>query len=335
MITHANLRSNARALLEFGDSRSPIDCFTRFRFFTCTGFSFLFTARWPPDRVFLAQEVRPREVIQHLPSSTVFMGVPTFYTRLLERKDLSADAVGDSLFVSGSAPLRRETFEAFEFEPVIGSRALRNDGDWNHHLKCAQWKRVPGAVGAALPEVEVRVASGGMIEVRGPNVFAGYWRQPEKTRKNSVRTVSSKQVISAVGRDGYLRINGRDKDLIISGGFNVYPKEIELILDAIPGVEESAVFGVPHPDFGECVVAEVIRSGGEAGARIEEASLISWVRTQVAAFKAPKRIVLSSRFPKTRWEKFKKTAFVSATDRYFRLSWIHETADLDPSALPG
>lgn len=339
MITHGNLGSNARALSSVWGFTESDRLLHALPIFHVHGlFISLHCALASGSSVFWLKKFDPDEVIQHLPSSTVFMGVPTFYTRLLERKDLSADVCrGIRLFVSGSAPLRRETFEAFESR--TGHRILERYGMTETGIitsNALNGKRVPGAVGAALPEVEVRVASGGMIEVRGPNVFAGYWRQPDKTRQEFREDGFFKTGdLGEWGADGYLRINGRDKDLIISGGFNVYPKEIELILDAIPGVEESAVFGVPHPDFGECVVAAVIRSGGEAGARIEEASLISWVRTQVAAFKAPKRIVFIESLPKNAMEKFKKTAFVSATDRYFRLSWIHETADLDPSALPG
>ena len=310
MITHSNLGSNARALTAvWGFTESdrllhalPIfhvhGLFISLHCVLASGSSVLWLKRFDPE-----------EVTQHLPSSTVFMGVPTFYTRLLERKELTADICRMTrLFVSGSAPLRTETFEAFESR--TGHRILERYGMTETGIitsNALEGKRVPGAVGVALPDVEVRVACNGMIEVRGPNVFAGYWRQPEKTRQEFCEDGFFKTGdLGEWGADGTLRIYGRDKDLIISGGFNVYPKEIELVLDAIPGVEESAVFGVPHPDFGEAVVAAVIRSCGEAGTRIEESSLISVLRTQVAAFKAPKRIVFLEALPRNAMGKIQK-----------------------------
>ncbi len=193
------------------------------------------------------------------------------------------------LFVSGSAPLLESTFA--EFEARTGQRILERYGMSEAVIITSNplgGERIAGSVGYPLPGVDLRIAGGeatGVIEIRGPSVFSAYWRMPEKTAEEF--TADGFFLTGDVGRqdpDGRVWISGRAKDLIISGGFNVYPKEVELVLDELDGVAESAVVGVPHPDFGEGVVAVVIGEG-------DEAAIIAACRERLAAFKAPKRIV--------------------------------------------
>jgi malonyl-CoA/methylmalonyl-CoA synthetase len=236
------------------------------------------------------------------------MGVPTYYTRLLERADLTrthADRI--RLFVSGSAPLLPSTFEAFEQR--TGHRILERYGMTETGINTSnplQGDRVPGTVGLPLPGVELRVTGEtGMIEVRGPNVFSGYWRQPEKTAADFTPDgFFLTGDLGHIDERGYVHISGRAKDLVITGGFNVYPKELELLLDSHPGVGESAVFGVPHPDFGEAVVAVIIAAS--ASVKLDESALIAHTKQQVASFKVPKRIFVLDELPRNAMGKVQK-----------------------------
>jgi malonyl-CoA/methylmalonyl-CoA synthetase len=233
------------------------------------------------------------------------MGVPTFYTRLLANPDFTrarADKV--RVFISGSAPLLESTFA--EFEARTGQRILERYGMSEAAIITSNplhGERIAGSVGYPLPGVELRIGGGdetGVIQIRGPSVFSGYWRMPEKTAEEF--TADGFFITGDVGRrdpDGRVWISGRAKDLIISGGYNVYPKEVELVLDEMDGVVESAVIGLPHPDFGEGVVAVVI---GEA----EEAELIAAARAQLAAFKTPKRILFVGELPRNAMGKVQK-----------------------------
>ena len=205
------------------------------------------------------------EIIRLLPEATVMMGVPTFYTRLLAREDFTRDLVKHMrLFVSGSAPLSAETHK--EFETRTGHAILERYGMTETNMNTSNpydGDRIPGSVGFPLPGVEIRIADPetgrvlpqgevGGIEIRGPNVFKGYWRMPEKTKEEFRPDgffVSGD--LGRIDERGYIAIVGRAKDLIISGGFNVYPAEVEAIIEAVPGVAECAVIGVPHADFGE------------------------------------------------------------------------------------
>ncbi len=244
-------------------------------------------------------------VIDALPRATVMMGVPTFYTRLVAnpRFDRAATA-GMRLFISGSAPLLPSTFA--EFEALTGQRILERYGMSEAVIITTNplaGERVAGSVGYPLPGVELRIAGGetGMIEIRGPSLFTGYWRMPEKTAEEF--TADGFFMTGDVGRrdpDGRVWISGRAKDLVISGGYNVYPKEIELVLDELPGIEESAVIGVPHPDFGEAVVAIVTGSA-------DEASVIAAARAQLAAFKCPKRVIIRDDLPRNAMGKVLKS----------------------------
>jgi malonyl-CoA/methylmalonyl-CoA synthetase len=248
-------------------------------------------------------------VIEHLPRCTVFMGVPTFYTRLLTEPSFDAACCRSiRLFVSGSAPLLASTHE--EFRARTGHRILERYGMTETSMITSNpldGERRPGSVGFPLPGVEVRVTGEeevGGIEVRGPNVFRGYWKRPELTASEFTtdgffRTGD----MGLIDDDGYLHIVGRSKDLIISGGLNVYPKEVEEVLDDLPGVVESAVVGVPDADFGEAVVAVVIADGGVA---LDAAALREEARRRLAAFKVPKRVVLVDALPRNAMGKVEK-----------------------------
>lgn len=247
-----------------------------------------------------------REVLEGLSRSTVMMGVPTFYTRLLANPAFTREAARRvRLFISGSAPLLTSTF--LEFEQRTGQRILERYGMSESVIITSnplEGDRIAGSVGFALPGVEVRIANGaetGVIEIRGESVFRGYWRMPEKTAEEF--TADGFFRTGDVGRidpDGRVWISGRAKDLIISGGYNVYPKEVEGVLDELEGVGESAVIGVPHPDFGEGVVAICTGRG-------EEAHLITECRRHLAAFKAPKRIVFVEELPRNAMGKVQKS----------------------------
>lgn len=244
-------------------------------------------------------------VLEGLTRSTVMMGVPTFYSRLLAHPGLTREAVSHMrLFISGSAPLLESAFDAFETR--TGHRILERYGMSEAVIITTNplnGARIAGSVGFALPGVDLRIGGGedtGVIEIRGPSVFTGYWRMPERTREEF--TADGYFITGDVGRldpDGRLWISGRAKDLIISGGYNVYPKEIELILDEQPGVRESAVIGVPHPDFGEGVVAVVEGQG-------EEAELIARLRGQLAGYKTPKRVIFVDALPRNAMGKIQK-----------------------------
>jgi malonyl-CoA/methylmalonyl-CoA synthetase len=245
------------------------------------------------------------EVLSALKRSTVMMGVPTFYTRLLANEGFTREAAHNvRLFISGSAPLLPTTFEAFEQR--TGQRILERYGMSEAVIITSnplEGERIAGSVGYPLPGVELRIGGGeetGVIEIKGPSVFSAYWRMPEKTREEF--TPDGFFITGDVGRqdaDGRVWISGRAKDLIISGGYNVYPKEIELALDEMAGVVESAVIGLPHRDFGEAVAAVVIGEG-------DEAAMIAACREKLAAFKTPKRIVFVEDLPRNAMGKVQK-----------------------------
>jgi malonyl-CoA/methylmalonyl-CoA synthetase len=257
-----------------------------------------------------------RQVIELLPRTTVFMGVPTYYTRLLADGSFGREHVGRArLFVCGSAPLLAGTFE--DFEKRTGHRILERYGMTEAGIITSNpytGERVAGTVGFAVPGVCARVAdasgtevaraTAGVLEIRGPNVFRGYWRAPEKTaaefRTDGYFITGDIATMDTAGR---IAIVGRARDLIISGGFNVYPKEIELAIDALPGVVESAVVGVPHPDFGEAVIAIVAH---EPQATLTEEGVLDALRSQLARFKQPKRVYLVAELPRNAMGKVQK-----------------------------
>jgi malonyl-CoA/methylmalonyl-CoA synthetase len=251
-----------------------------------------------------------------LPRATVLMGVPTFYTRLLALPDFgAADCASMRLFISGSAPLLAETHRAFEAR--TGHKILERYGMTEAGMITSnplEGERIPGTVGYPLPGVSLRIAddngaavpSGetGVIEISGPNVFKGYWRMPEKTAqefRSDGYFITGDVAIQAP--DGRVSIVGRAKDLIIAGGFNIYPKEIEDVLDAQPGVAESAVIGVPHPDLGEAVVAIVVPRPGAALAPEE---LQATAQASLARFKQPRKILIADDLPRNAMGKVQK-----------------------------
>lgn len=265
------------------------------------------------------------DVLGHLPGCTVMMGVPTYYTRLLAAPEFSADLVrGVRLFVSGSAPLLPETFA--EFERRTGQRILERYGMTETNVIASNplhGTRKPGTVGLPLPGVDVRIVDDhgtalavgevGHIEVRGPNVFKGYWRRDaagDFTADGFFKTGD----LGVIDDDGYLSIVGRGKDLVITGGLNVYPRDVETVIDELPGVVESAVIGVPHPDFGEGVVAVVVR---ERGSVSSEAEIIAACKARLADYKVPKRIVFADELPRNVMGKVQKNVLREAHARLF------------------
>ena len=265
-----------------------------------------------------------RRALEDFARSSVFMGVSTFYTRLIAEAGLTHAACARMrLFVSGSAPLLAETHA--EFETRTGHRILERYGMTETGMLTSNplaGERRPGTVGFPLPGTSVRVvddegrpcAAGeiGHIQVKGDNVLPGYWRMPEKNKEEFTadgffRTGD----VGTFSPDGYLSIVGRSKDLIITGGYNVYPKEVELAIDELPAVAESAVVGVPHPDFGEAVTAVIVPRAGSTAPT--EAEVVAWLKTRLANFKVPKRVFLVDELPRNTMGKVQKNVL---RDRY-------------------
>ena len=260
----------------------------------------------------------PTQVLAAMPRATALMGVPTYYTRLLSHPGLNREAASHMrLFISGSAPLLASTHR--EWFERTGQAILERYGMTETGMNASNpydGERVPGAVGPALPDVELRIvhetsgavlptATAGLVEVRGPNVFAGYWRNPEKTRAAFTadgwfRTGD----LGTIDAKGYLRLIGRASDLIITGGLNVYPAEVEAAIDAAPGVIESAVIGLPHGDLGEAVTAVVVRSDES----LTEAAVLAALAERLARFKQPKRVLFAPNLPRNAMGKVVKAA---------------------------
>jgi malonyl-CoA/methylmalonyl-CoA synthetase len=316
MLTRANLASNARALVELWRFTASdvllhaLPVFHTHGLFVATncalrsGAALIFQPAFSPDAVLAA-----------LPQATVMMGVPTFYTRLLADPRRTTDLCrGMRLFISGSAPLSPATHA--EWQARTGHVILERYGMTETNMLTSNpysGLRKAGTVGLPLPGVSVRVAGpggaplpageAGAIEVRGPNVFPGYWRLPEKTAEEFRDGWFITGDLGAFDADGYLTILGRAKDLVITGGLNVYPAEVEAALDALPGVAASAVIGLPHPDFGEAVVACLIAA---PGAELQETTVRTSLRERLAAFKIPKAVLILPDFPRNAMGKVQK-----------------------------
>ncbi|MCD6671974.1 MAG: malonyl-CoA synthase [Burkholderiaceae bacterium] len=327
MLSHANIGSNALVLHRYWRWRRGDVLVHALPIFHVHGlFVACHGALLSGSPMLWLAKFDPGAVIERLPRATVFMGVPTMYVRLLDDERFDARATRNMrLFVSGSAPLLPETFR--RFEERTGQRILERYGMSETAMLTSNpydGERVAGTVGLPLPGVELRVVDEqgascgigdiGAIQVRGPNVFRGYWRMPGKTREEFTddgffRTGD----MGSWDANGYLSIVGRSKDLIITGGYNVYPKEIESYLDEIEGVAESAVIGVPHRDFGEAVVAVVVRA---PGARLDENELIGLLKGRIASFKVPRRVHVVDELPRNTMGKVQKNVlrerFVSA-----------------------
>ncbi len=330
MLTHRNLSSNALTLVDCWRFTSadrlihalPVfhthGLFVAVNVALLSGATMIFQSRFDPDSVIAA-----------MPRATSLMGVPTFYTRLLDHPGLTSEVCANMrLFVAGSAPLLAETHAAWRER--TGFSILERYGMTETNMITSNpydGERRAGTVGFPLPGVDVRVCDSesgapvppgeiGVLEVKGPNVFRGYWRMPEKTslgfRPDGFFITGD---LGRVDADGYIHIVGRAKDLVISGGFNVYPKEVEGEIDAIDGVLESAVIGVPHPDFGEGVTAVVVP---RPGAALTEAEILSALGARLAKFKAPKRVFVVESLPRNAMGKVQKAALREAYKHIYR-----------------
>jgi malonyl-CoA/methylmalonyl-CoA synthetase len=317
MLTHDNLASNALVLHDYWRWQKGDVLLHALPLFHVHG---LFVASHGAllngSKMIFLPKFDSAEVIRHLPRATVFMGVPTHYVRLLADPDFDRDKCASMrLFVSGSAPLLADTFNAFKTR--TSHTILERYGMSETTMLVSnpyEGERIGGTVGLPLPGVSVRVVKDdgrpcvtgeiGDIEVKGPNVFKGYWRMPEKTAEEFTTDGYFKTGdVGSFDTRGYLSIVGRSKDLIITGGYNVYPKEIESVIDEMAGVVESAVIGVPHPDFGEAVTAVVVAN---ANAGLTEAKVIAWLKSKIANFKVPKRVFFVSDLPRNTMGKVQK-----------------------------
>lgn len=324
MLSHENLSSNALVLKDYwGFSQQDVLLHALPIFHVHGLFVALHCALTSGARVIFQRTFKAEDVISRLPDATVMMGVPTFYTRLLESPAFTKEVADNiRLFISGSAPLLEETFAAFEAR--TGQRILERYGMTEVGMACSNplnGDRVAGTVGFPLPGVSVRIADEhgaelpngdvGVLEMTGPNVFSGYWQLPEKTAeefRDDGYFISGDMATMAA--DGRVSIVGRAKDLIISGGFNVYPKEVELALDELPGVKESAVIGVSHPDFGEGVTGVVVPDGSQS---LDAAGLQAALSETLAKFKQPKQIFVVDDLPRNAMGKVQKNVL---RDRY-------------------
>jgi malonyl-CoA/methylmalonyl-CoA synthetase len=320
MLTHGNLLSNAHVLHDYWGWRADDVLIHALPIFHVHGlFVASHGALLAGAKMIWFAKFDARKVIERLNEATVFMGVPTLYVRLLAEPSLTRQACAHMrLFIAGSAPLLLETFN--QWTARTGHAILERYGMSetvmlsSNPYDPAQGERRGGTVGFPLPGVGLRIRddkghplpSGeiGHIEVKGPNVFKGYWRMPEKTAEDFSTDLWFKTGdVGTVGSDGYVTIVGRSKDLIISGGYNVYPAEVEECINQMPGVAESAVIGVPHADFGEAVVAVVV---GKPGAALEGADIGAELKTKIANFKVPKAVFVVDDLPRNAMGKVQK-----------------------------
>ncbi|MDE0193390.1 MAG: AMP-binding protein [Gammaproteobacteria bacterium] len=328
MLTHANLISNAETLCAAWDWRADDVLLHALPIFHVHGlFVALHCAFLNATPVVLLPRFEVSALLRELSGATVLMGVPTFYTRLLEDASFDADSCANMrLFISGSAPLAEQTFAAFEQR--TGFRILERYGMSETLMNTSNplaGERVAGTVGFALPGIAVRVADDGgkelppgevgNIELKGPNVFKGYWRQPERTaaefRDDGFFVTGDMGTMDGEGR---LTIVGRTKDVVITGGYNVYPKEVEALLDEMPGVDESAVIGIAHSDFGEAVVAVVVARG----CPVNQADVDSYLKGKLARYKQPKRVVCLGDLPRNAMGKVQKNVLRATYAHLFR-----------------
>ena len=320
MLTHGNLLSNARVLKDYWGWRSDDVLIHALPIFHVHGlFVASHGALLAGAKMIWLAKFDPRKVIERLPEATVFMGVPTLYVRMLAEPSLSRQACAHMrLFIAGSAPLLIETFN--EWAERTGHVILERYGMSetvmlsSNPYDPAQGERRGGTVGFPLPGVGLRIRDDkghplpageiGNIEVKGPNVFKGYWRMPEKTAEDFTTDLWFKTGdVGKVGADGYVSIVGRSKDLIISGGYNVYPAEVEDCINQMPGVAESAVVGVRHADFGEAVVAVVVP---KPGAALDGAAITAALKSRIANFKVPKAVFVLADLPRNAMGKVQK-----------------------------
>lgn len=318
MLTHGNLLFNAETLRDFWRFTQSDRLIHALPIFHTHGlFVGVNVTLLSGASMYFLPRFDAAEVLALMGSSTVLMGVPTFYVRLLQQQDLTRSSTsGIRLFISGSAPLQGETHRAFAER--TGHSILERYGMTETNMNTSNpydGERIAGTVGLPLPGISLRVTvpeSGerlpngetGMIEVKGPNVFSGYWRMPEKTRaefRDDGFFITGD--LGRIDENGYVHIVGRSKDLVISGGYNIYAKEVESEIDQIPGVMESAVIGVPHPDFGEGVTAIVVR---KPQATLDERAVLDALKDSLARYKQPKRILFIDDLPRNAMGKVQK-----------------------------
>ena len=317
MLTHRNLASNAIALHQiwgFGDDDVLLHTLPVFHVHGL--FVALHCAMLGANEVIFLPRFEVSAGIGHLPRATVMMGVPTQYTRLLADEDFDRSACETiRLFTSGSAPMTAAVHE--QFTERTGHRILERYGMTEAGMITSNpydGDRVPGTVGFPLPDVDLRIADDhgielrtgvtGVVEIRSPGLSPGYWRLPDKTAaefRDGGWFITGD--VGSVDAEGRLTLEGRAGDMFITGGYNVYPKEIEMVLDEVPGVLETAVIGVPHPDFGEAAVAVVVR---EAGSKVSEATLAGALDGVLARFKHPRQYVFSESLPRNAMSKVQK-----------------------------
>ena len=320
MLSHGNLLSNARVLKDYWGWKPGDVLIHALPIFHVHGlFVALHGALLNGSKMIWCAKFDPKFVVSKLPEASVFMGVPTLYVRLLNEPGLDKNAVRNMrLFVAGSAPLLIETFN--EWQARTGHTILERYGMSETAMLTSnpcQGERRGGTVGFALPGVSLRVQGDngkavatdeiGGIEVKGPNVFKGYWRMPEKTKEEFTADGFFKTGdVGKIDARGYITIVGRSKDLIISGGYNVYPAEIEGYINDLPGVAESALVGVAHPDFGEVGVAVVIAKVGATGASLKPEAIIAALKSKLANFKIPKLCFVVQELPRNSMGKVQK-----------------------------
>lgn len=319
MLSHGNLASNCATLREYWCFNADdillhaLPIFHTHGLFVATnvvlaaGAQMIFLESFDVDRVIAA-----------LPRATVMMGVPTFYIRLLKEERFTRDLVGHMrLFISGSAPLSADIHR--EFREHTGHIILERYGMTETNMITSNpydGERRPGTVGFPLPGVSVTIADPetgeakapgevGVIQIQGPNVFKGYWNMPEKTAAEFRNGYFISGDLGLIDKDGYVAIVGREKDLIIAGGYNIYPAEVEAALDGLPEIRESAVIGVSHPDMGEGVVAVVVPI---AAGFSDESSVVAALQERLARFKQPRRIIFVDELPKNAMGKVQKTS---------------------------
>jgi malonyl-CoA/methylmalonyl-CoA synthetase len=319
MLTRGNLASNAAVLAEaWRFTRADVLLHTLPLFHIHGLFAAINTVLASGSSLFLLPKFDAAQTLMHLRGATVYMGVPTHYTRLLQQPALNEETTATvRLFVSGSAPLLADTHG--EFLSRTGHVILERYGMSETLMNTSNpydGLRLPGSVGPPLKGTAIRVVNAetgavelepdaiGTLQVKGPNVFLGYWEDEAKTRSEfSVDGWFNTGDVGRIDGDSYVHIVGRAKDLVISGGYNVYPKEVETELDALAGVLESAVFGVPHPDFGEGVTAAVVP---KPDAVLSEQAIIDSVKARLARYKVPKRILLLDELPRNTMGKVQK-----------------------------
>jgi malonyl-CoA/methylmalonyl-CoA synthetase len=322
MLTHRNLATNALTLVEhWAFTRGDVLLHALPIYHVHGLFVACHCTLLAGSRMLWLPRFDAKEIVELLPHATVMMGVPTFYTRLLSEEAFGASACKSMrLFISGSAPLLPATFDAFRTRSehaVLERYGMTETGMIASNP--LDGERRSGSVGPALPGVSVRITddsgklcaagSVGGIEVKGPNVFPGYWRMPERTAEEFTPDGYFKTGdMGELAPDGYLKIVGRAKDLIISGGLNVYPKEIEDRIDALSGVIETAVIGVPDPDLGEAVTAIVVTA---AGHDLSEEFVIDALKAEIAGFKVPKRVHFVTDLPRNAMGKVQKNVLRS------------------------